>query len=257
MRNFILSLVLVGVAGAPVTLLADDQCGGGRTTVVFVRSDLASLKKNLVAAIAAVPVPDAPYGRESEDWNLPSYACQDKEGIEPVDASYRTRFSTEGAMQQKGADYQKAMLEAQAKGDYEALMKINQQMQAEIMQQAAANQQLRPVELAAHINDYASATIDPDAVLRDGPGFIAIRTDQDLNDGTERVSVYFDPVELKDAQEVASFEFPSSYRALGKLDILNLRVEISGPVAAVEKMVKGIEAQTILQTLTGARKQAK
>lgn len=253
MFRFLIASVLIVTGGFSIDAIADDRCGRDRTTLSFVRSDLATIKQRMGDVLAAIPAPGAPYMRENEDWDLPGYSCQDKDGIEPVSIGYRGRYSTEAATEQMGADYQKAMMEAQAKGDYQAIAELGQKMQQQIMQQAAANQSMTPVDLNVVANSASSGTIDPDAVLRDGTGFIAIRTDSNASRDTTSVAMYFDPAALANAQELATFDLYGPFRVESKLDMLMIRIELRGPTNVVDDIVNKVEVSKVLSALTLAR----
>ena len=249
---FATAAILIGSCLLSPIAFADGNCGE-MTTVQFMRDDVSTLKKHMQDIVTAMPMPDAPYGRENENWQLPSYACQDDMGIRPVDISYTSRYSVEATLQQKNAAFQKQIMEAQAKGDYEAMTNINQQVAQQAMQQAALSQANAPVDISVAANTSDSGTIDPDAVVSDGQGFLAIRTSTDSTSNTENVSVYFDPVALKDAHQLASFDMGGDYRVHSKLDLYSLRIDLEGPAKVVDKMVRGIDSSKVLSGLTTSR----
>ena len=246
-------LLLLGIA-CQSAALADDECGPGRTTIQLVRDDLSNLKHKVNAAIAAVPTPASPYGKASERWSLPSYACQDSDGYLPLAVGYSSEYTTEAAVQAQGQKFQQALMEAQAKGDYKTMMEISQKMQQTITQQAAQNQAMKPVDIAVYGNVADSGTIDPDAVVRSDAGFIAIRLDSNLADNEEEVAVYFDPVKLRDSKTLASFDLGENYRLADKLDLVNFKIDLTGPKAKVESMVAQLDVGKVMALLTGSRK---
>ena len=254
MRKILATAVLL-VGGWCVESLAfaDDNCGDGFTTVQFMRDDLTSLKKNLETAIAAIPEPKAPYSKANQNWNLPGYTCQDKSGMRPIDVSYTAEYNTEGASQKLAQEYQKQLMAAEAKGDYESVMKITQEMQSRVMSQASATQGLSEIQIRVDANTAGSGTIDPDAVMRDGEGFIALRNSKD-GSGNEQVSIWFDPVALKNAHQLASFDMNGDYRVDSKLALWSIEVSLSGPASFLDDMVKNIDAAKVLGTLTTSRK---
>lgn len=237
-----------------VSAFADSNCGDGFTTVQFVRDDLAGLKKEVETAIAAIPKPHAPYAKAEDHWDLPAYTCKDKTGLQPVDVSYTSTYNTDASMQKLEMGYQKQMMAAQAKGDYQAMMKISQEMQSKAMAQASANEGMPPLNINITVNGGNSGTIDPDTVIRDGQGFIAIRTNKDQTSGNENISIYFDPVALKNAHQLAQFDLSGDYRVDSKLSLLSLRVDLSGPSNILEPMVKQVDVSKVLGTLTTSRK---
>lgn len=233
---------------------ADGDCGSNFTTVQFVRDDLSSLKKSMEAVLAAIPDPQAPYGKDNESWNLPSYACQDKSGTRPIDVSYSGRYTTDASMRKMGEEYQKQLLAAQAKGDYQAVAKITHELQQKVLQQASANQSLGSIDINVSANTEDAQTIDPDSVLRDGEGFLAVRSNKDASSGSETIAIYFDPVALKNAHQLARFDMSGDFRVPSKLALLSVRVQLSGPSSVLENIVKNVDASKVLSTLTTARK---
>ena len=234
--------------------LAEGDCGDGFTTVQLMRDDLAGLKKKVEIALSAVPKPKSPYAKANESWSLPSYACKDKSGQRPLDLSYNSTWNTDASMQKMGMDYQKQIMAAEAAGNYQEVMKITQKMQARAMAQASANQGMPPLEINLSVNTGDANTIDPDSVIRDGRGFIAIRTNKDRISGNENISIFFDPVALKDAHQLASFDLSGDYRVPAKLSLLSLRIDMSGPSNILEPIVKEIDVGSVLGTLTTERK---
>lgn len=254
MAKLLAAAALLGACCVGSFAFADGDCGSNLTTVQFVRDDLASLKKSMEGVLAAIPNPQGPYAKDNENWNLPSYACQDKSGTVPIDVGYSGRYTTEASTRKMGEEYQKELLAAQAKGDYQAVAKISQQMQQKILQQAAVDQQFQPIDINVSANRQDAQTIDPDAVLRDGEGFLALRTDKDASSGTERVSMFFDPVALKNAHQLARFDMSGDFRVPSKLALLSLRIDLNGQASVLETMIKKVDTSKVLGALTAARK---
>ncbi|MGH8371784.1 MAG: hypothetical protein ACRETO_03530 [Gammaproteobacteria bacterium] len=236
-------------------VLADDNCGDGRTTATFMRNDLVSIKKNVSGITAALGAAPAPYARESENWQLPTYACQDKSGFMPINTTYHMRLTTDVQQKKIATEYQQKMMAAEAKGDMQEVMNLSQQYQKLAMQTASANQNNGPIEIDVSTNNNDSGTIDPGAVVRDGNGFIAMRQPGDTSSGTETVTVYFDKQALKNAHELASFDESAggSLRVPSKLATINVRISINGPTAQVDAMVKKINTGAVLSELGDKR----
>lgn len=251
MRHSIPTLAVLCLCFCAPHAYADDYCGDNMQQVRFVRDDLVTLKKHMDAIVAAIGQPPAPYAREVGNWTLPDSTCQGKAGYVPISVAYSTRFSIADTQQALQAQYQKDMLAAQAKGDYEALAQIAQKYQAQAMQQAAVAQMAQPIDMHIEANRDDSATIDPDSVVRDGPGFIAIRTSGG-SAGAETVTIYFDRVALKNAHELASFNLMGGL-VPKKLGLIHMRVELSGPKTTVEGLVKNLDVQKVLGELSEQR----
>ncbi len=255
--RYLVALFVILVPLLPLQALAND-CGGNRQQTDFFRDDLSALKDRLRGVIAALGEAPAPYAKESEDWSLPAYACADGSGFFPISASYRASLTTDAQQKQLEQDFQKQLMEAQAKGDYDAIAKLSQDMQAKAMAMAQANQQNQPIQIGIQANGGGGQTIDPDTVVRDGVGFIALKDRQGgISSGEERITFYFDKVALKDAQRIASFDLGGDQRVPGKRDLINLRVDISGPTPTVEAMATGLDTNAVLQQLDDKRTMAR
>lgn len=233
--------------------LADNNCGDGFTTVNFNRTDLANIKKTVTAMAAALGNAPAPYAKENDQWELPTYACKGKAGFRPITTRYSFRLSTEVEQKKFAAQYQKEIMAAQASGDPEKIMQVSQEYQKKMMQMAAANQNNSPVDIAINVNEGGSGTIDPDAVLRDGAGFIALRESSDAGSGSEIVNLYFDKVALRDAHEAASFDTGGDVTVPGRFDAINVHMNIGGPKTIVDALVKQLKTAGVLGQLSEKR----
>ncbi|HET6725577.1 MAG TPA: hypothetical protein VFH85_06190 [Gammaproteobacteria bacterium] len=226
-----------------------------------MRDDLVALKSQMKAVVAALGALPAPYALEKGHWSLPDSACHGKNGFVPISVGYESAFSTTNAQnereqkqQELAKTYQKKMIAAQAAGDYEAMQKLVAQLQAVSMKQAMPFQQKDPVSVSLSVNDQRRMTIDPDAVRRDGAGFLALRTDGGTS--SESVVFFFDPVALKNAHQLASFDLGIDLRTPKKLGLLNIEIALNGPTEMVEKLVKQIDTGKVLSQLTKARAKA-
>jgi hypothetical protein len=225
------------------------SCDADMKPVEFFRDDLASLKKQMEGIVAAIGEPGAPYGRESGSWSYPRGVCKAAKGYVAVQLSYDTSFSTEGQQKKLELEYRKKMMAAQAAGNMQAMAQIAQEMQQKAVGQAMANEGKAPVNMSVDADSGAEGTIDPDSVLRDGVGFIAIRDAAGSDADSEQVDVYFDHIALKDAKRIANYSIPGEMLVSGPHDFGNLHVHLSGPRDVVDKMVKHMDAGKILGTL--------
>lgn len=239
----------------PAAAFADnDYCGSGFTGTDFMRNDLAVLKQKMQAVIAAFGQPPAPYALDTQNWTYPTGSCKDAKGFEPVEVGFSGVFNTNGAQQKIAAEYQQKVQAATAKGDYQAVSQYTQEMQAKLMALSNGGQSMGELDMNVTANDGGSLTIDPDSVLRDGAGFIAVRNGGgSASSGQENVTVYFDPVELKDADKIASFDLGGDYRVSNALDLINLQVQLSGPTTLVEQFVKQMNPGAALGQITADR----
>lgn len=254
MRKLLSILLLFPGFAFQTAALADDECGPGRTTVQLVQDDLSDLKQKVDQAIAAVPTPASPYGKARERWSLPGYACQDGDGFLPLAVGYSSEYTTEAAVQAEGQKFQQALMQAQAQGDYKAMMEISQKMQQAIARQTSQNKAMKPIDISVYGNVADAATIDPGSVVRSDAGFVAIRLDTNLADGEEEIAFYFDPVKLRDSKTMASFDLGENYRLGDKLGLLNLKIDLTGPESKVESMTKQLDVGRVMDLLTASRK---
>ncbi|OHB70647.1 MAG: hypothetical protein A2W23_08510 [Planctomycetes bacterium RBG_16_43_13] len=105
----------------------------------LTRDEVTVIKKKLVAIFTALG--DAPkgYGKEDENFNLPTRFYKDRSSgkINPIQASASQRFGGGAEKKMKksekelGEYYRKKMLEAQAKNDMDEMMRLSQEMQME------------------------------------------------------------------------------------------------------------------------------
>jgi len=220
------------------------------------RKDVTVIKKKLVAVEQALnPLPEG-YLKSEEDFDLPTSVNEgDKGGFQLVNAS--ADFTFDGGsdkMAKKSQDdieatYKKKIMEAQAKGDYAAMQKISQEMMQEAMgaQMAAVDAQKEPVRVDIAFNGGAYATIDPDAVVFEKPGVIALKSLQ--NQGEEmQVMIYFDPVKLKETETLAKVELESDDDpdAPQKTTVRYITIQMTGPPSVVEAWSQSVDTGMVL-----------
>lgn len=251
MRYFIVLVIAISGCCFSARSWADGNCGEGSTEVKFMRADMVTLKAHMAKVLAAIGSLPAPYARINDDWQLPASACRDKNGFVPIAVRYSGTFSAEQNQDAIQAAYQKKMAAAEASGNYAAMATLAQQMQAAVIAASASSQAATPVDITIVANGFEQGTIDPDSVLRDGPGFLALRQ-QGGNADNETVTVYFDKVQLKNAHQLASFNF-GRWLVPAKLSLISMTIQIQGAKANVERLVKQIDAQAVLSQLSAER----
>ncbi len=220
------------------------------------RQDVTVIKKKLVEVAAAIGQPPTGYGKAQESYDLPTSAYTgDKGGYQPIYASAQFRF--DGGAEKMGkksqeeieAEYRKKMLEAQASGNYQAMSQIAQEMvQKSSQAQMAAEEAKRdPVEISLRFNNNPGATIDPDAVVFEKPGVIALKAPYNNGDQLQ-VTVYFDPVKLKDTQSLSRIDLSDDDQqgSKQKTTVRNITIEMTGPPDVVEPWSKQIATAKVL-----------
>ena len=230
----------------------------------LTRDEVAVFKKKLVVILSSLG--DAPKGyvKENEDFNLPTqfYKNRDSGKISPVHASASQRFGggaekkSKKSEKEMGEYYRKKMLEAQAKGDYEAMGKLAQEMQMKAGQAGLEQMEAEkkePVEVRINSNSNPSQTIDPDNVVFEKPGVIALKL-KGYDEGKATVEVYFDPVSLKDTKTLSVVDLKMPKDGIDKkAAVLNATISLSGPANEVEAWAKRIDAMTVLSQIDAVR----
>lgn len=221
------------------------------------RQEVTVIKKKLVEAAAALGQPPDGYGKAEESFDLPTSAASAErgDGYRPVYAGASLRY--DGGADKLGkasgkdleAEYRRKMLEAQASGNYQAMSQIAQEMMQKSSQAQLAVEEARrePVDIALRFNNNPGATIDPDAVLFESPGIIALKVLDGRSDRLQ-VTIFFDPVKLKDTQSLARIDLGDEERpgVAQKTAVRNIVLEINGPPEVVEAWSKRIATARIL-----------
>jgi len=225
----------------------------------LTRDEVSALKKKLVAALDALGAAPATLVKEKDDFDLPTDAFRTDGKLQAVTCAV-TRTHTIKAMQeaeksQKAMvdEYQKKAMEAQAKGDYTALNKLTQEMQAKAMAtaMAASQKQVVPVTIRVSLNEGMSEAIDPDGVVVEKPGVLALKSknggDEDPN-GTVRI--YFQPTALKDTKSLSKLNVFANDRSVpSKTSVATVTVSLDGNATDVEEWAKRVNFAKVLQLI--------
>jgi len=221
----------------------------------LTRDEVSVVKKKLVAVLEALGQPPKGYVKEDEDFGLPTETYKNSNSglYQPVYASARVKFGGGSEKLQKqtekeSQDYQKKIAEAQAKGDYETVMKLAQEMQKRAgetqVKMIDASKEL--INVSVNFNSNPGQTIDPDAVVFEKPGAIGLRFKENEAQEKIRIVVYFDPVSLKDTKQLSTVNFAMPENGVkNKTAVLNVSVEFTGPTSEVEKWAKAISTTKV------------
>jgi hypothetical protein len=244
---FIFAALFVGIAVA-------------QNSVPYTRDEVSTLKKKLVSALDAVGQAPTGYAKERENFNLPTDASKNHDSglFYPAYGSGSRTFgadkSAEKSEKDLQKDYEKKIAEAQAKGDYQAIAKLAQEMQ-----QKAGQMQLKkiegkkvPIEIHININSNSGEAIDPDAVLFERTGVIALKEKSDGDEEKSRVRVFFDPVNLKDTKQLSKVDMKIPEKGVSsKTSVYNITIEFNGPTTEIEAWAKKIESGKVLAQIDG------
>jgi hypothetical protein len=231
-----------------------------QNSVPYTRDEVATLKKKLVATLDAVGQPPAGYAKERENFSLPTDASKNHENglFYPAYASATRTYGTDKTAEKSEKDfqkeYEKKVAEAQAKGDYQAIAKLSQEMQ-----QKAGQMQLKkiegkkvPIEIHVNLNSNSGEAIDPDGVLFEKTGVIALKEKNDGDEEKGRVRIFFDPVNLKDTKQLSKVDMKMPEKGVSsKTAVYNIAIEFDGPSTEIEAWAKKIETGKVLAQIDG------
>jgi len=223
------------------------------------RDEVSAVKKKLVASLEALGQAPADYAVKDEDFNLPTSANQGRTSgkFSPIYGSATRQYTTDVGREKANKDfskeYQQKMLDAQAKGDYQAMGALGQEMQKKSaeMQKKATEKQKDPIRVEVRLNANPGSTIDPDAILMEKSGVLALRTNVDKENGKSHVLLVCAPVELKETGTLSRLDLKTANEEYSsRIAVVNIAVEIDGPTAEVESWVKKIDTSKILAQIS-------
>ena len=231
--------------------------GLARQQESLTRDEVSVIKKKLVAVTESLGQPPEGYAKTQERYDLPTEAYPtDKAGtyylIGPgasLQFGSSAQKSSEADQQALQKEYQKKLAEAQAKGDYETMAKLGQEMQQKAgkMQMGLIEGAKEPIDVSIRFNSNPGTTIDPDGVLFEGTGFIALKLEVNSQGDKGCVAIYFDPVNLKDTKQLSRVDLKTPEKGIKKrTGILNAAVELSGPLAEIDKWARRVDTKKVL-----------
>lgn len=244
---FLLSLLLVLSLNSP--LRAEEQ--------PLNRDDVTVFKRKLVAVIEALGAPPAGYLKADENFNLPT-SISPREGgnFYPAYASAYLRFDggaeklSKKSQEEIEKEYHRKVLEAQATGNYEAMTTLAQEMvqKASEAQMAAEEARREPITVQLNFNASGSDTIDPDAVVFEKPGIIALKSKAGGDEEMLRVMIYLDPVTLRETQTLSRVDLsPNPDKGVAKKTaVRSATIELTGPAQEVEDWSKRLDSAKAL-----------
>jgi hypothetical protein len=217
----------------------------GAQETSLTRSEVAALKAKLVTVQNAMGADPSGYLKQSEDFDLPTDSNPASGGkfwpiTSGVTLRYVDRVSTEGAANAEKAaeEFQAKYAAAAASGNVEQLTKMIEEMQR--VQAAAMTPAVKKENMTVYVrfNQNPTVGIDPDAVVLEQPGVIALRSKSGSGDRGD-VTVYLDPVALRATQELAKIELRTADTGVSnKTGLYHIVIQLNGSVADAEAWVK-------------------
>jgi len=254
-RNLKLMILAVLVA------ITYPSWGAASEDAQLTRDEVTVIKRKLMAVSEALGQPPAGYAKEDESFNLPTETSKMEKTVTfyPLHASAHFRFGSgaekkaKKSQKEMEAEYKKRMMEAQAKGDFQEMSKIALEMQQKAgqAQMEAENTKKEPIEISLQFNSNPGQAIDPDAVVFEKPGVIALRFKTSGDEEKVRIAVYCDPVHLKDTKTLSRVDLSDKQNkgVTNKTTVQNATIELTGPTAVVEAWAKGIATGKVLSQI--------
>jgi len=225
----------------------------------LTRSEVAAIKAKLVAVQQAIGAEPAGYIKETEDFSLPTDFNPNTSQpgkFWPISSSLQMRFTDRGVKEGNASaesaaeDFQRRYAAAIAAGNFEAVAKMAEEMTR--IQQAATAAALNPtkkepMDVYVQLNQNPSVGIDPDAVVLEQRGVIALRDANNNADGKGRVTVYVDPVALKATEELSKIELRTADDGMpNKAGVYHVVIQLNGTLADAEAWAKTFNYGSIL-----------
>jgi hypothetical protein len=237
----LLPLVVLFLVATPAWLVAD---GGDDDPVA--RDEALALKTTVKAVLEGLGAPPAGYAKAKENYDLPTSMGVDKAAKRYYLAQTEADFEFTSGMsgEQMGKEYQTKIMAAQSKGDYAEVQRLSLELQQNMM--AAMNSEMSKITVKIYLNRSAYQEIDPEGVIWEIPGAMALRTES--SDANTQLMLAFDPKTLADTKKISLISLGEALNApaSSKTAVRNVVVELNGPEAAVTEWVKNVDKGKVL-----------
>jgi hypothetical protein len=226
----------------------------------LTRSEVAAIKAKLVAVQQAMGGDPSGYTKEQEDsFYLPTDFNPAQNGkFWPITSSVQMEYTDLGAvnsaaaMEKFQADFQTRYAAALASGNAAAIEKLLTEMTQ--MQNAAISAAMAPaakkqdMRVNVQINMNPIVAIDPDAVVLEQRGVIALRDKDDAAGVSGSVTVYLDPVALAATEELSKIELRTAEDGVtNRTGVFHIVIDLNGALADIESWVKGFDFPAMLK----------
>lgn len=218
------------------------------------RAEVAAVKAKLVAVQQAMGGEPDGYALESEDFGLPTNFNPAQGGkYWPITSNVSIYYTDKAALQaeenaeQMSADFEQRYIAAVSSGNQAAAnAMIAEMMQAQSAAGSSRKENMH-VNIQFNMNPYAG--IDPDGVLFEKPGVIALKGNE-KPDEVGQVAVYFDPVALRETETLSSIELRTPEGGVSnRSGVFNVTVTINGTMADAEALAREIDVGAVLAVI--------
>jgi hypothetical protein len=130
----------------------------------------------------------------------------------------------------------------------ERMMQEMTQMQTAAMAAAmSTSEQKEDMRVTIQINMNPIVGIDPDAVVLEQPGVIALRERDDASGETGQVTIYLDPVALAKTEELSKIELRTADDGVSnRTGVFHVVIHLDGALADVESWVRTFDYAAML-----------
>jgi hypothetical protein len=225
-------------------------------SVDLTRAEVSALKAKVVAIQQAMGAEPAGYVKESEDFYLPTETQTAQHGkfwtVSPnLSLTYTDKAIKEGTAnaEQAAKDIQARYAAALASGDPNAIVQMSQDAMRMSGMAAAAGMAEGKEDMTVYVqlNSNANTAIDPDGVVFESPGVIALRS---MNGSDARVTVYVDPVALAHTETLSKFDLKTPEDGTtNKLALYNISISLDGALADIEGWAKSFDTKAMLSLI--------
>jgi hypothetical protein len=217
------------------------------------RAEVAAVKAKMVAVREAMGSEPEGYALESEDYSLPTDFQTAQAGkFWPINSSVYLNF-TDKAVLDAEANADEISAELQAR--YIAAMTSGNEarMQAALAEMMAAQNgsatQLQDMTVSVQFNMNPYAGIDPDGVLFEGAGYIALMSSE-MSEDTGQVDVYIDPVALRETETLSKVELTTPDDGVSnRSGVFNVTVTLNGSVEHIQSWAKSFDIPAMLAVI--------
>ncbi len=224
----------------------------------LTRSEVAAIKAKLVAVQQAMGGEPSGYVREDEDsFYLPTDFNPAQNGkFWPITSSVQMRFTDRGVVEgtanaeQAAQDFQTRYLAAIASGNADAIQKLGEELsriQMAAVTAASSPNKKEDMNVNVQLNMNPSVGIDPDAVVLERPGVIALRQKDDAAGEKGSVTIYVDPVALAKTEELSKIELRTAQDGVAnRTGVFHIVIQLNGGLADIESWVKNFDYPKML-----------
>lgn len=213
------------------------------------RAEVGIIKNKLVAVRQALGGDPAGYALESESFDLPTYFNPAGKGkFWPITSSTYMNY-TDKAVQDAEANAEQAAAEFQAKYTAAVMSGNEAAMQAAMMgMMQAGNPAEAKEDLSVNVqfNMNPMAGIDPDGVLFEKPGVIALK-DYQVGNQSGQLVVYVDPVKLRETETLSQVDLSTPQNGVdNRIGVFNVQITLRGAVADIEAVAQRLDTDAVL-----------